>query len=81
MRDMANFDDIDAKKAFQARASTDRLAKLGQEWFAEAREKSAREDADVGLWKRRRKKTDTSSDGFFDLFGGDSGDSGDGGSD
>ena len=74
---MAIFDDIDAKKAPQARSGDDRIARLAREWFAEAREKSAREDGDFAAWNRERRKwTNYDSGGDFG-FGSDSG--GDGG--
>ena len=75
---MAIFDDIDAKKALQAQGSNDRLARLAREWFAEAREKSAREEADFAAWNRERKKwTDFGPGLDFDL-GSDGGGDGSG---
>ena len=58
-----------------------RLAALAREWFTEAREKTAQEDAEFATWNKQRKKWTAGSDGgLFDSSsdGGDCG--GDGGS-
>lgn len=51
-----------------------RLADLAREWFADARETSAREDAEFAAWNKDRKKFTAGAGGSID------GDSGDGGS-
>lgn len=60
-----------------------RLAELAREWFTEAREKTAQEDAELTAWNKNRKKWTAGSDGgLFDSSSGDGdcGGDGDGGS-
>jgi hypothetical protein len=77
---MAIFDDVDAKKALQAaHPGDDRITRLAREWFAQAREKSAREDEDFAAWNRERKKWTAYGSGGDFGFGSDGG--GDGGGD
>jgi len=79
---MATFDDIDRKKAAMARLDEDRLAKIGKEWFAEAKAQTAQEDADTESWKRSRRKWPwRSSYDAPDFSGGADGSGGDNGGD
>ena len=58
----------------------DELRRLGQSWFAEARELSAQDDAEVAAWKKElRKWTTYSSGGFFSFFDSSDSSGGDGG--
>jgi hypothetical protein len=86
---MAIFDDIERKNALQAQPGGARLARLGRDWFAEVREKSAREETEFDAWNRERKKwTACESDsetqrpsnnfGFWQDGSGDGGDGGGG---
>jgi hypothetical protein len=84
---MAIFDDIAPKDDLQAQPGGARLARLGRDWFAQVREKSAREAAEFDAWNRERKKWipgESDSDTYrpTNNFGfWESGDSGDGGGD
>jgi hypothetical protein len=62
-------------------SSTDEdLKRLGKKWFAEARQKSAQDDADFDAWdKERRKWTPLGYYGGPGGYWGSTGDSGDSG--
>jgi hypothetical protein len=66
----------------------DELRRHGQSWFAESRELSSQDDAEVAAWKKElRKWTTYSNEGFFSFYdssdssGGDGGGGGGGGDD
>jgi hypothetical protein len=56
-----------------SKLSYEDVRRLARMWFAEAREKSNRDDADVENWKKEQRKWNSYGGGCSDLSGGDDG--------
>jgi len=77
---MANPDDNGRKTVRPTNPADERLTGLGRRWFADARETSARDEADFAAWNRERQKWSPAGgfgDGGWPESGGSSGGSGD----